>query len=207
MRSRGFTIVEVLVVIIVIAILASISVVSYVGVRDRAVATKTMALVEQWETTIRLFQINSGKLPNDWTCLGNDVSDFPADHSVGIGPGQCERNFVVGTQASTWTSEYKTVPTPGQSQPTSQLLRRNASLAPGLLDQFDHDGGAYMRGIIYASIYEPQRAPQGKPGAFIFYALKGQPCGQGFEHRVLGPYRVCAIRLTTDNYANEIVAP
>ena len=40
MKQKGFTLVELLIVIVVIAILASISIVSYVGIQDRARASK-----------------------------------------------------------------------------------------------------------------------------------------------------------------------
>lgn len=205
--SQGYTIIELVVVIIIIAILAVITIVSYGGVQQRAENAKTEALVHQWETSIRLLQVRKAKLPNDWTCLGQSVSDFPEIASEAIGPGQCERNMVLINPSPDWTSEFKTAPTDGQTKPTYQLLSSNATLSPGLLKMYRYGTNSYIRGIIYASIFEPSRAPAGKPGAFIFYVLKNDACPSKQVYRVLGDLNVCALRLTTDNYANEIFQP
>ena len=205
--QKGFTIVELLIVVVVIAILAAITIVSYNGITAQATASKTLSLVRQWQQTIVLYQATSSKLPNDWTCLGNSVNDFPADAAASIGLGQCERNFIVSGQPSDWTSEFKTVPTPGQTLSTPELLRANASLSPGGLDMYKNGSNGYMRGIVYASIFDPAIAPQGIPGAYIFYTLKGRDCSLGVQHRLLGDLRVCALKLTTSNYSNEIYQP
>lgn len=204
---RGFTIVELLIVVVVIAILATITIVSYNGITNQAKTSKTLTLVRQWQQTIVLFQATSSKLPNDWTCLGNDVNDFPAEPASSIGLGQCERNFIVSGQPSDWTSEYKTVPTTGQTLSTPELLRANASLSAGGVDKYTAGSNGYMRGIVYASIFDPAMAPQNTPGAYIFYALKGSDCSLGVQHRLLGDIRVCAVKLTSDNYASEIYQP
>ena len=162
--------------------------------------------MRQWQQTIVLYQTTSERLPNDWTCLGNSVNDFPEKASASIGLGQCERNFIVSGQAD-WTSEYKTVPTAGQTKATADLLRTNVSSSPGGLDMYTYGSNGYMRGIIYASIFDPAMAPQGKPGAYIFYTVKASSCSLGLEHRVLGSLRVCAVKLTSDDYAKEIYQP
>lgn len=205
--SRGFTIVELLIVIVVIAILAAIAIVAYNGIQDRARNSKTLSLVDQWEKSIRMYQVTSNYLPEDWTCLGNSVNDFPADTSKQIGLGQCERNIIVTNPTPDWTSELKTVPTTGQTRTTVELLSDNASLSPGGIEMLEVGSNGYIRGIVYASIFEPERAPSAKPGAFIFFALKGQECPSGTAYRTLESLRVCAKRLTTDNYINEIFRP
>ncbi len=205
--AKGFTIVELLIVVVVIAILAAIVYVSYQGVTSQATASKTLALVKQWEQTIILYQFTNQLLPDDWTCLGNNVNDFPADPTKAIGLGQCERNIIVANYPADWTSEYKVVPTAGQTIATPELLRANASLAQGGLEMHTYGSNGYIRGIIYASIFDPGMAPQGKPGAYIFYVLKGEDCSLGIQHRLLGDLRVCALKMTTDNYASEIYQP
>ena len=205
--QKGFTIVELLIVVVVIAILATISIVSYNGITDRARTAKTLSLVRQWNQTIILYQATSSRLPNDWTCLGNDVNDFPAEASASIGLGQCERNFIITNTPPDWTSEFKTVPTAGQTLSTPNLLRANTSLSTGGLDKYTYGSNGYMRGIVYASIFDPAMAPQNKPGAYIFYALKGSDCTIGVQHRLLGNIRICAVKLTSDNYASEIYQP
>jgi len=53
--SRGFTIVELLIVIVVIAILAAISIVAYNGIQARANDSKMRAGVNQFEKALRLW--------------------------------------------------------------------------------------------------------------------------------------------------------
>lgn len=180
---------------------------NYNGITQRAVNTKVLALVDQWQSSIEIYRSLKTKLPNDWTCLGNDVGDFPEMTAQGIGLGQCERNFIVRGQPSDWTSEFKTTPTEGQTLSTPELLRANTSLADGGLDMYKDSSNGYMRGIVYASISDSAIAPQGMPGAFIFYTLRGEACRTGFELRTIGEYKVCAIRLTSANYVNEIYQP
>lgn len=203
-HKTGFTIVELLIVIVVIAILAAITIIAYTGIQQRAANSRVISLASQWERTIKLYQVESQLLPNDWTCLGNSVDDFPADHSQQIGPGQCERNMILINPSPDWTSEFKIVPTAGQTVPTADLLRSNATLPSGELDMYEAGSNGYIRGIVYASIFEPARAPDSRPGAFIFYALRNQECPSGDAHRVVDDIHVCANRLTTDNYVNEI---
>lgn len=203
---KGFTLVEMMVVIIVIAILFGISVVTYEKVRQRSANAKTIALVNQWEQSISVYQSKSRLLPQDWTCLGNDVDDFPEIPEKSIGPGQCERNMILPLGGSSWTSEFKTVPTDGLSESTPNLLKNNAASLPGTLEMYEAGTDSYMRGIVYATISEPWRAPDSDPGAFIFYALKGQSCPTANIYRTLEDFSICAARLT-DDYTNQIFRP
>lgn len=203
-RRGGFTIVELLIVIVVIAILAAITIVSYSGIRQRAENAAISTAVHNWENTIRLYQSTTEKLPEDWTCLGQSVNDFPAVPSQSIGLGQCERNMIVVNPSPDWTSEFKTVPTSGQTLATPQLLAQNASPSSGVMPMVRAGTNGYMRGIVYSVIFDPAKAPKGLPGAYLFYALTNQSCPAGRDYRTLGSISVCALKLTTDNYANEI---
>jgi prepilin-type N-terminal cleavage/methylation domain-containing protein len=61
MRSRGFTIVELLIVIVVIAILAAITIVSYNGISERAKLTNTQSGQQQLLKAIILARTNTNK--------------------------------------------------------------------------------------------------------------------------------------------------
>jgi len=65
MKQRGgFTIVELLIVIVVIATLAAITVVAYGGVRERANASKALAVVNSYEKVLRMYYVDNQKFPS-----------------------------------------------------------------------------------------------------------------------------------------------
>ena len=66
-RSRGFTIVELLIVIVVIGILAAITIVSYNTVQSRAQTAKRQADTAMYHKAILLARENTGKTLRDIT--------------------------------------------------------------------------------------------------------------------------------------------
>jgi len=62
-KSKGFTIVELLVVIVVIGILASITIVSYNGIRQRAENAKTLSAVSSYIDALQVYASNNGAVP------------------------------------------------------------------------------------------------------------------------------------------------
>ena len=60
MKSRGFTIVELLIVIIVIAVLAAISVVAYNGIQQRARDTQRKNDLAQVAKALQLYNVDNG---------------------------------------------------------------------------------------------------------------------------------------------------
>ncbi|MEP7204704.1 MAG: prepilin-type N-terminal cleavage/methylation domain-containing protein, partial [Candidatus Saccharibacteria bacterium] len=75
--SRGFTIVELLVVIVVIGILAAISIVAYSGIQNRAIIANLTSDLSSAATQLRLFQVDNGSFPSS-----NDCSASPAAGSL-----------------------------------------------------------------------------------------------------------------------------
>ena len=61
--SRGFTIVELLIVIVVIAILAAITIVAYNGIQQRAKVTTASAELRNLSTKADLLKVDSGTYP------------------------------------------------------------------------------------------------------------------------------------------------
>ena len=86
-NSRGFTIVELLVVIVVIGILVTISVVAYRGVQENAKGAATAQTLAQYNDTLKLWIAkNGGKVPTSLsqagiasTTNGVTLSLFPFD--------------------------------------------------------------------------------------------------------------------------------
>ena len=190
-KQHGFTIVELLIVIVVIAILATITIVAYNGIQQRADNSVVLASVSNWERIIRLYQATTTKLPDDWTCLGDSVTDFPADPAYALGDGMCERGMIVGDG---WTSEYKTVPPqPTKPTPTPILLLQNASPGSGAMPALTN-GTKIMKGIVYAAVSNQTQVDH--PGAYLFYALKNQACPVGEAHAIYGDVNICARALT-----------
>lgn len=70
--TRGFTIVELLIVIVVIAILAAVTVVAYNGIQTRAENTKTTQGVTAYVRGILMYATSNGTYPVEaaYPCLG-----------------------------------------------------------------------------------------------------------------------------------------
>lgn len=63
MKTKGFTIVELLIVIVVIAILAAITVVAYNGVQGRALDSRRLSDIKKIQQGIELYRIQNGVFP------------------------------------------------------------------------------------------------------------------------------------------------
>lgn len=61
--KSGFTIVELLIVIVVIAILAAISIISYVGIREKSINVQVASDMKQTATSLELFHEQNGRYP------------------------------------------------------------------------------------------------------------------------------------------------
>jgi prepilin-type N-terminal cleavage/methylation domain-containing protein len=101
MKTRGFTIVELLIVVVIIAILAAITIVSYNGIQQRAKDTQLSNAVNQWEKILKMYkaQGNSGSVVNSGTCLSRDPADFIA--GLGLNAGECSPGRTVNSSSMT----------------------------------------------------------------------------------------------------------
>lgn len=63
-RSRGFTIVELLIVIVVIGILAAITIVAFNGVQARAQIAKSQSDLKSIQKLLELYKADNGNYPN-----------------------------------------------------------------------------------------------------------------------------------------------
>lgn len=62
-KSKGFTIVELLIVIVVIAILAAITTIAFSGMQQRAKTTAKVSTVQQAAKLVQLYQTSHGNYP------------------------------------------------------------------------------------------------------------------------------------------------
>lgn len=65
MATKGFTIVELLIVVVVIAILAAITVVAYTGVQNRAHDASVQTDLKNIGTQVELYRVTNGDLPRN----------------------------------------------------------------------------------------------------------------------------------------------
>ncbi len=81
--SRGFTIVELLVVVIVIGIIASISIVSYNGVQDRAEFSRAQTDMKHINDALTIYRAKNGQYPSTsgWTY------QYPTAYSSALNTG------------------------------------------------------------------------------------------------------------------------
>ena len=81
--SRGFTIVELLIVIVVIGILAAISIVAYNGIQQRARASAASSALSQAAKKLALYQVDNGSYPANLGAVGiQDGADVTYQYSV-----------------------------------------------------------------------------------------------------------------------------
>lgn len=116
--SRGFTIVELLIVIVVIAILAAISIVSFTGIQDRARVASVVNDLKATEKAFKLYKTSSG------------VGDWWLESDAGLRAGGGVFISSIITNNNEFRNFLQNAPTTEGFDATSQW-------------QYDHDGDAY----------------------------------------------------------------
>ena len=140
--SRGFTIVELLIVIVIIGILAAITVVAYNGIQQRANNTARVNEAKQWERILMTYATTYGKYPdvlNSSMCLGEGFPDVNAD-SVGdcwdlhVGGNRFSMNTTLNTELKKVAAQLPNAtrkPVPGAG--TTSRIGSAATLESGVV--------------------------------------------------------------------------
>lgn len=82
-HSKGFTIVELLIVIVVIAILAAVSIVAYTGIQQKARASAVSGALAQANKKLATYAVDGNGYPADLATIGiNDTSGISYQYSV-----------------------------------------------------------------------------------------------------------------------------
>lgn len=94
-NTRGFTIVELLIVIVVVGILAAITVVAFNGVQQRAANAQTTQALNSWVKALSLYKADNGKWPTGWQCLGQGYQ-YGLSGTDTSGTAQCRQTNATG---------------------------------------------------------------------------------------------------------------
>jgi len=101
----GFTIVELLVVIVVIGILAAITIVSYTGISQRAIAASLQSDLDNATRKLKMYQVEHGQFPDGLNGSNWPANPVDAKYCLTATSGNQFENYVVnnGTNPQTFT--------------------------------------------------------------------------------------------------------
>lgn len=64
-KQRGFTLIELMLVIVILGILAGVAVTQFTGFSDDAKKTAAQTQINEFKTSLRLFELEMGRFPTD----------------------------------------------------------------------------------------------------------------------------------------------
>ena len=107
--SKGFTIVELLIVIVVIGILAAITIVSFSGVQQRARNASITSMVSTYEHALAAYVAENGKYPDFFgaVCIGEGYDNF--DGTPGGDCGDVSKTGEIVHENAAFNTQMKTV--------------------------------------------------------------------------------------------------
>ena len=112
--SRGFTIVELLIVVVVIAILAAITIVAYNGIQNRAKNSAVQSTASQVSKKIALWQVdNPSQAPSSLAIAGVNTSGSSTNYQYTPSTGEAWCVTVTDNAVSYFVSNTASNPKPG----------------------------------------------------------------------------------------------
>jgi prepilin-type N-terminal cleavage/methylation domain-containing protein len=170
-NSRGFTLVELLIVIVVIAILAAISIVAYNNIQERAYSARVITTVDTYARALQMYHIEHGQFPPSGinaSCLGR-TSDYPA--ADGYAEGTCMKTHT-GLNSAAANDDF--------ADDLDQYMER--PLPDPTIRPTREDMGSWW--TEYRGIYYEQWRSGNTDNAFMEYAVKGKvPCPKAYTTR------------------------
>lgn len=195
--SRGFTLVEILVVIAVIITLASLTLISYRGLQERAKNASISTALDTYINALELYYIKNGKYPTPddvsgyapdigWlsSCLGL-LSDYPQTNK--FAEGMCSRGDHLNTP---YQGDVKV------SEKLQQSLSKHISKNPSVSALIDDKVSYLFRGIVYTPWYNDGQHVQ------LSYMLndKNSQCPKGWGN---SGYLADGVRCAYDLHGKE----
>ena len=179
MRSKGFTIVELLIVIVIVSILAAITVISYNGVQQRAFNSSVISSARNTITLIKAYQSAYGSYPS----LGGYCT---TTDNVCVNWAQT----VVTSDNTSWLSELRKVGSPISSVPAVDSTRSGLYFDGYAPRTFNHDaihgllmywlkGSNQNCGLSNVAMSDPSPLP-GEANAYITSTSQWTGTGSGW---------------------------